>query len=189
MIRVKIFKNAVQTHGADFSSLLEAQAWIDENVASNAWGKPERWIKQSDIPVLGENLSESTEFEERTTELGSSLYFKFPAQYTVETSDITAEVTAQEELQESEEAINVGVAIIAKVRTINKLKLRNTIWDAATFNALLINPTMANIERACWNGSLSTAKALVQSLDNTYYTNEEKQIIIDMINAHLTKWV
>ena len=143
------------------------------------------------MALQSEGLDTANAAESRETDdgLGSTYTeWKFLSDYTVETSDITAEHLASLDILESQEAINVGVEIITKVRTINKSKLRSLEWDATKFNSLLVNPTMAQIERACWTGSLGTAKALVQSLDNTYYSATEKQSIVDMIDAHLLKW-
>jgi hypothetical protein len=40
MIRVKIIKNGVQTHGAQFNTQAEADAWIAEGSKQQWWGKP-----------------------------------------------------------------------------------------------------------------------------------------------------
>lgn len=187
MIRIKIFKNAVQTHGADFTSLLEAQAWIDENVASNSWGKPERWVKQSDVTEQGETLAESTAFEERETELGTAIFFKFPAQYTVETSDITSQVETQDAIQESKEAVELGAELVALIRYFNQAKLDAGTMTDAQFIAFLQDATAAQIERALWTGTFKTAKPMILAYPS-FYTADEKAQIIAKIDAFLVKW-
>jgi hypothetical protein len=40
MFKVKIIKNGIQTHGAEFKTQAEADAWIAEGTAQQWWGKP-----------------------------------------------------------------------------------------------------------------------------------------------------
>jgi hypothetical protein len=40
MLRVKIIKNGIQTHGAQFNTQAEADAWIAEGSKQQWWGKP-----------------------------------------------------------------------------------------------------------------------------------------------------
>lgn len=188
MIRVKIFKNSVQTHGADFQSLIEAQAWIDGNVASNVWGKPERWLNL--VALQSEGLDTTNAAESRETDDGQgSTYteWKFLSEYNIETLDVTSEYEEKLYAQESKEAIDLGVEIVQDIRTLNKKKLRTGEWTATEFNSLMVNSTVANIERSLWNGSLGTAKALIFSL-SSFYSEVEKAVIIAKIDSHLLKW-
>jgi hypothetical protein len=40
MLKVKIIKNGIQTHGAQFSTQAEADAWIAEGTKQQWWGDP-----------------------------------------------------------------------------------------------------------------------------------------------------
>jgi hypothetical protein len=189
MFKVKITKQGIETHGARFPTQEGADAWIASNVANNSWGLPERWLTQVEADLAGVVISNQESRVRGQDDMGQDiLEYKIPAEYTVEISDATAEYQAELDEQESREAIDLGVTIIAKVRTINKSKLRSGAWDAAKLQQLLVNQDLSNLERLCWNGTLSTAKALIQSLDNTFYSSQEKQEIIALIDAHLTKW-
>jgi hypothetical protein len=72
-------------------------AWIAECVASNAWGKPERWVLHKDEP-MAEAYDDADVLEEETRQDidgSEQKWVKLKAEYTVEIEDITAQV-AQE---------------------------------------------------------------------------------------------
>ena len=97
---------------------------------------------------------------------------------------------AQQEIKrqkESKEAIELGTNIIIQIRAINRRKLKTGLWDQAKFNSLLVNTTAAQIERALWNGSLTTAGYLLTGM-SAFYSDIEIGKIVDQITAHETKW-
>lgn len=98
--------------------------------------------------------------------------------------DIQQEVKRQ---IESKEAIELGTSIIIQIRAINRRKLKTGLWDQAKFNSLLVNTTAAQIERALWNGSLTTAGYLLTGM-SAFYSDIEIGKIVDQITAHETKW-
>lgn len=71
----------------------------------------------------------------------------------------------------------LGAKIIAAVYAINESKQ----ISPETFAALLADPNISRIERLLWSGSLKTAKMLIQALDNTYFSEEEKASILAML--------
>lgn len=89
--------------------------------------------------------------------------------------------------QESDEAIELGTAIIKEIRKINRRKLKLGLWTQAKFNQLLSSQTAAQIERALWNGSLSTAGYLLTNMSD-FYSDIEIAAIIQKINQHEEKW-
>ena len=89
--------------------------------------------------------------------------------------------------QESKEAIELGTDIIIQIRAINRRKLKTGLWDQAKFNSLLVSSTAAQIERALWNGSLTTASYLLTGMSAFYSDLEIEKIVAD-IAAHETKW-
>ena len=89
--------------------------------------------------------------------------------------------------QESKEAIELGTNIIIEIRAINRRKLKTGLWDEAKFNSLLVNSTAAQIERALWNGSLTTASYLLTGM-SAFYSDIEIAKIVEQITAHETKW-
>ena len=89
--------------------------------------------------------------------------------------------------QESYEAIDLGMRLIIQIRAINRRKLKTGLWDQTKFNSLLVSDTAAQIERALWNGSLTTAGYLLTGM-SSFYSDIEIGKIVDQINAHETKW-
>lgn len=98
--------------------------------------------------------------------------------------DIKQETKRQ---QESKEAIELGTDIIIQIRAINRRKLKTGLWDQTKFNSLLVSDTAAQIERALWNGSLTTASYLLTGMSE-FYSDIEIGKIVDQITAHETKW-
>lgn len=137
--------------------------FADENYYEPGFGLPER-------PELNE--------------LGEPTGITLPAEYTIEIVDISAEIAAQNSKLESIEALNLGMDIMADIRVLNKAKIAAQTLD---FAALLADQTVANIERALFNGSLDTAKTLINGLQS-FYSAEEKAPIVAKIDAHLAKW-
>ena len=95
--------------------MLDPTAWIADCIASNAWGKPERWVLHKDEP-MAESYDEANVLEERIVEdmpamdavmddAGAIVQEAIPAkthkevklraEYTVEIEDITAMVELQ----------------------------------------------------------------------------------------------
>lgn len=114
----------------------------------------------------------------------NSKHFPENFTYVIMSGNKTAEELRQ---QESEEALSLGNKLMAKIRAINRRKLRVGLWSESQFNALLTSSVAANIERALWNGSLETAAYLMTNL-SSFYSDIEIGEIIAEINAHETKW-
>jgi len=111
----------------------------------------------------------------------------FPIGHTKQIFSLFDILQEQKRLQESKEAIELGTNIIIEIRAINRRKLKTGLWDQAKFNSLLISSTAAQIERALWNGSLTTASYLLTGM-SAFYSDLEIEKIVEQINAHETKW-
>jgi len=110
----------------------------------------------------------------------------FPEDFTY--NIISAGPTQQEKrLEESEEALNLGFKLMAKIRATNRRKLKLGLWTESQFNALLSSSVASQVERALWNGSLETAAYLVTNL-SSFYSDIEINEIVEEINAHEQKW-
>jgi outer membrane protein assembly factor BamD (BamD/ComL family) len=51
--------------------------------------------------------------------------------------------------------------------------------------ALFADQTLAAIERCCWNGSIQSAKALVQGMQTGLFSQEEKDAVVAKIDEFL----
>jgi hypothetical protein len=113
MIRVKIIKNGIQTHEAQFNTKTEADAWIAEGSAQQWWGKPAYTevipaVKESKEVVItpevcDENGNVITPAVTKTQEviITPETTIKHPAEFEVVIEDITAEVEAWKAIDES----------------------------------------------------------------------------------------
>lgn len=111
----------------------------------------------------------------------------FPAGHTKHIISLFEVIQEKKRLQESGEAIDLGMKLIVQVRAINRRKLKTGLWDQTKFNSLLVSTTAAQIERALWNGSLTTAGYLLTGM-SAFYSDLEIEKIVEQINAHETKW-
>lgn len=112
----------------------------------------------------------------------------FPSPHTKHVTSIADELLEKRRDQESSEAIELGEALVIKIRKINRRKLRTGVWTQNQFNTLLASTTAAQVERALWNGSLVTAKYLMTQL-SAFYSDIEIGEFVTAIDAHEAKWV
>lgn len=97
-----------------------------------------------------------------------------PGTYSIAKTDATADYNFRQSVLAAIKNQNTGSFIIATVSAINESKLAAGTMTMQTFQALLADQNVANIERSCWNGSLVTAKALIQTTNlSAYYTQDE----------------
>jgi hypothetical protein len=79
------------------TEMTDPTAWIAECIAANAWGLPERWVLHKDEP-MAETYDDADVLEEEmrdTLDGVAQKWVKLKAQYTVDVTDISAQV-AQE---------------------------------------------------------------------------------------------
>lgn len=96
MIEVRIKKQNVVTHKGQFSTQIEADNWINEQVALKSWGKPERWVDEEDCSLQGEIISEAIAEQMIGGPENEHKQYKFAAEYVIEQEDITAKVLQEE---------------------------------------------------------------------------------------------
>jgi hypothetical protein len=178
MIRVNITRNGNITNAAVFSTQQEAEAWVQEQTTLRSFGQPDRWLKPESPEQEAE--FEATALDSRPVDDGFNPpyteYF-FEAEFQVAYLDITEQLAKEAKVQEALRAQSLGAQIIAKVWAINESKE----LAPEQFQAIIQDPMLQNIERLLWNGSLKTAKVLIQGLDTTMFTAEEKQEILDLL--------
>ena len=78
-------------------------AWITECVASDAWGKPERWALYKDEP-MAEAYDEADVLEEKVEQDSFGVdvkMVKLKAEYTIEIEDITTQIEQERVNQEA----------------------------------------------------------------------------------------
>jgi len=104
-----------------------------------------------------------------------------PSGYTITSTDITAQIAMQQAVAKAMSDQDTGARIVANVAAINEQMLGAGTMTQGQFNALLADSTISNIERLLWNGSLVTAKALINAnlsdLEQYYSTDQINQIL------------
>lgn len=169
------------THSAQFESLELAQAWVTEQENLMSWGKV-----SGTYPLSKLNPSELlTETSRQTLDSVSGMplfepLITIPAQFTVEITDISDQVALENSIKEGFKRQMLGTKILATVYAINQ----NKNLTLEQFDAILDDPTLAKIERLLKNGSLSRAKLLINSLDETFFSNSEKQQILVLLTDY-----
>lgn len=99
--------------------------------------------------------------------------------YTITQTDITIQYNQQQAVEKAIQNQSMGATIIANVAALNESKLASGAMTQATFTILLADQNVLNIERLLWNGSLVTAKALIQAANlSAYYTSDEVSSIL-----------
>ena len=183
MIKVQDIKNGIMLIQNAFNTNQIANAWIAEQEALKAFGKPDRWVSEDRIAIEGEDIGLAIDtITEPINGVDVTLY-KFAKEYTINIVDLSAD--PYDIVDKGLRKQNFGASIVAQVYAINEKKISNGTFNNTIIQALLTNATLAQIERMLFNGSLATAKVLIQSLDNTYYTAGEKSFIIGLIDEYL----
>lgn len=184
MKRVKV-TNSVNglTYQADFE---DPHAWIDEQVATNAWGEPERWVPDS---MLSDD-DKARSLDTRTVVIrepngvddpGESVVeYRLPPDYTIEITDVGAEYDQRKILDNAKKAREVGQQVIDQVWSVNT---SNPNMTPELFNQIVNDPQLQQIERLLRNGSLKTVRAMLTTLDSPFFSDTDKQRIIALIDS------
>ena len=101
------------TDGCKFQTQQKADSWIAKHIANDSWGKPERWERYTDqtncLEIVDVEFFGEVEYQN----------CKLPVEYTIEITDITAEVEA-EEVKKAVDKLRIDEL---KVKDKNNMKL------------------------------------------------------------------
>jgi len=183
MIRVIVKKQGVEKFRADCETQELAQKFISDNEAIKYFGKPERWVAESQIEAEGENIANSIEMMVEPTSFGDIKFYKFASEYTIETSDVTAEIAAQKKVSDRAKKRAFGEALIDKISTINDSKN----LSVEQVDAFMTNTLISNLREHLWAGNIDTFISKLQSSDvSAFFTTEEKAAVILECQTFLT---
>lgn len=173
----KVFKDGVLTNQWDDSRGLNASYY------EPCFGKPERWVAESQIEAEGENIDNSLEMMIEPTSFGDVKLYKFAAEYTIEVVDVTAEVAAQKKVSDRAKKRAFGEALIDKISTINGSKN----LSVEQVDAFMTNALISNLREHLWAGNIDTFISKLQSSDvSAFFTAEEKAAVILECQTFLT---
>ena len=189
MFKVSVTKNNSFVQTSFFLTDSEASKWIEELSTSKAWGKPERWVEENfltseEIATAIETAQIPNPFMGPNEPHILNLY-KMPAEYSALKEDVTLQFTAKARAERGLKNQNFGASVMAQIYSLNEEKFEAGTLNTAQFQTMLQNTTLATIERLLWNGSIKTAKALIESLDTTFFSLQEKNFILSLINEYL----
>jgi hypothetical protein len=192
MLRVKIIKNGIQTHGAQFNTQTEADAWIAEGTKQQWWGKP----AYTEIIPAKKELQEVVITPEVRDEEGNVITpavtemqeivvspettIEHPAEFEVQIEDITAEIEAQRKLEIRKQKRLFGEHMIDQISVLNE---QANINEQA-LEALLTDPDFTIIREHLYAGSLKSAYNKILSVEPKILT-VFSQADLDDIKAKL----
>lgn len=181
----------VITHSAAFETQELATAWVNETKLTGTFGKLERWLTEAQTIAEGSDIANAVDVAEMTNpfpgngEPETYMIYKFSAEFTIEYVDITAEIAAAAVKIRGLTSQNAGAEIIAAVWALNEVKLEAGTLTAQQFQAILADQSLALIERLLWNGSLRSAKSLIQAYAGDLFTTEDKALIVSLIDSKI----
>ena len=167
-----------ETNSAKFSTQELAEQWVSQNSPTGAFGKNERWLSEEKAIQEGKQIEDA--LEERWQDGIENLVreYKFPQEFTVEYVDVSADEEKQAELNYRAHARTKGLELFDEIAAL-------TADKNISFATLMgVQPYPAIME-CLRNGWLQDAKAVLQSVDETYYTSQEKSEIVGKITTFL----
>jgi hypothetical protein len=187
---IKKYGNEI-THSAFFETQELATAWVNHNKLTGTFGKPDRWLTEAQAIDEDKDLADAIDIAEMINpfpgngEPATYMIYKYPAEFSVEYVDITTEVAAQAVKARGLGSQNAGAEIIAAVWALNEVKLEAGSLTAQQFQAILADQSLALVERLLWNGSLRSAKSLIQAYSGDLFSAEEKTLIVALIDEKI----
>lgn len=183
MIRVKVLKNNVATNQANFATQELATAWLTQEEANKSFGKKDRWVSEDNIAKEGEDIANSDQMMIEPIMGQDVKLYHFPAEYIVETSDVTAEVAAAKKLSDRTKKRAFGEALIDQISTINDSKN----LSVEQVDAFMTNALIANLREHLWAGNISTFISKLQASDvSAFFTSDEKAAVLSQCQQFLT---
>lgn len=183
MKKVSITKSGVVTNQASFLTQELAEAWLAKEEVNKSFGKQARWVSEDNIQLEGEDIALSDQMMIEPIMGKDVKLYHFPAQYSVEITDVTAEVLAAKKLSDRTKKRAFGEALIDKISTINDSKnLSVEQVDAFMGNALI-----TALREHLWAGNISTFISKLTASDvSAFFSSQEKAAVIAECEAFLT---
>jgi hypothetical protein len=108
----------------------------------------------------------------------------FPEGYTSQIINIAQILKFEQAKRKGLKNQNIGREVLAIIYAINDEKTNLGLLTQENLSALLNDPTLKVIERLLLNGSLGSATQLITNVPDSYFSAENKQLILDYINAN-----
>ena len=184
MIRATVTNLAGKvTNQAQWPDQASASAWVGSQIAAGAFGKSDRWVAEDDLAAAGEDKTKALSSQSYVSDVDGStkMKYEFAAEFTVAFSDVSAEIAQAHALAKGLQAQAYGAQVVAAVFALNE----SSSITAQQLQALMGDPTIAMIERLCWNGSLIAARTMISSLSNSFYTDAQKTQVLALVDSYI----
>lgn len=164
MEKITVLKsNGQLIHQGEFAG----QEWLDQNLATNAWGKPAKW--------LVDFLAEVETREVQDSEGILHLEYLHPAEYSYEIQDITAEYEAEQAYQST-----LALGKMAKEvcdEALNYIRGYNITAGFTTEQINQLKTDFALVKEYLTDGQPWGAKAVLLTLDNPTFTVLKNKVL------------
>jgi hypothetical protein len=109
----------------------------------------------------------------------------FPEGYVAEIIDMSAINKKIKRIEQAKSRIDFGSSVMAEIVAINEERKELGLLTDEQFLAMLNDPVLFKIERLLWNGSLLSAKSLIDAMDDTHFNAANKEYISNKIATFL----
>lgn len=186
MIKVQILnKQGTVTHGGQFETIQEANAWIGEVRPTGAWGKTSGVYNESQLSE--QERIEAIEIFPEGDQQFFERQFQIQDQFTIVITDITEELAKQKRRVNRKKSQEFGAEFMELAVELNKDKFLAGHLSLKDLDAMDEDPKLQKIERAAWRGNIPTLKILVENYEGLYYTLEDKTFLLNHINDYLAR--
>ena len=177
MKKVNILKESKIVQTAFFEDDKMMNEWLQMLETHYAWGKPERWVKESD-----EDISNALEQRVIQTEFETYTEYKLASEYTIEITDVTAEFEERSKIQKRTKKRFFGEHMIDKIAANNEAKS----LTIEQIEAFMNDTTIFSLREHLWAGNIDTFITKLTASDvSAFFTTEEKAYVIAVCQAFL----
>jgi hypothetical protein len=171
---IKNLQNDV-THAGTFATQELAESWVSQVSQTGAFGKVLRWLTEQETVREGKAINQALSSQ---TDVAGVTTYQFPAEFTIQYLDVSQDINTEMELSYRQMSRQVGMRLFDKVASLTESK---QISFATLAGIQVYAMTMESLK----NGWLMDARVLITSMDETYYTVQEKTALTDEITAFL----
>jgi hypothetical protein len=173
----------LETHSAQFPDIDSANDWVRKQSLINAFGLTEGWYAGSRLSAEQKATAQQMkEADDYGNPMPEKMYYILD-QFVVGIQDITEQLKEESLIAYSGQKVDFGHDIIKYVHYLNDKKGITSQQLFSLFSDIKFQQLKALLE----TGSLRTARTLIGSFDNPFYTNGDKAVLISKIEDFLRK--
>ena len=123
MIRAKIRSKVAPINGsADFGTMLEALTWINQQMATGAYGQDDSWVRRDIAEARGYNPETLPVKTEVIDGLGMTQLFFIAKEFETSTEDVSAEYLDRSIKDYARKALEFGFEMLVEIFALNEKK-------------------------------------------------------------------